>query len=273
MAQMMCSVVVPPGDVEAAGPKYGQASMVELRLNHSVNGYAGLAKSGCQAPAPPCQCRPCACDDCAPPDGALDTATDTRTDWRSDLFTASGVHTSVALCQQRACHDPWVAAVAGWCLLSTAPSGPLGRQGEDAYGSSGDGGFGLCRSRVWCLPVRFRPQRCLRRPGSAKIALLEKGQMPIYEPGLAELVMKNVKAGRCLSPWTLQDRWQGRMPSSLLWARAVAARRWACGSQLRLCRRARDRCFADGLLRHRDQVDGTVGTGDEVERIISEGAA
>ncbi len=104
----------------------------------------------------------------------------------------------------------------------------------------------------------------------AKIALLEKGEMPIYEPGLAELVMKNVKAGRLsfsldlagsvagadavfIAVGTPSRRGDGHADLSYVYAAA----REIAGAVTGYC-----------VIVTKSTVP--VGTGDEVERIIRE---
>ena len=54
----------------------------------------------------------------------------------------------------------------------------------------------LCRARLRRLLCRIRPSCHLYRQGCRRIAALNAGEIPIFEPGLAELVDANVRQGR-----------------------------------------------------------------------------
>lgn len=111
-----------------------------------------------------------------------------------------------------------------------------------------------------------------------KIALLEKGVMPIFEPGLEQLVVRNVQAGRLsfttdiaagvanaeavfIGVGTPTRRGDGHADLSYVFA---AAREIAAAAQ------AHSAGAADLLLVTKSTVP--VGTGDEVERIVRQAA-
>jgi UDPglucose 6-dehydrogenase len=111
-----------------------------------------------------------------------------------------------------------------------------------------------------------------------KIALLEKGVMPIFEPGLEQLVARNVQAGRLsfttdiaagvanaeavfIGVGTPTRRGDGHADLSYVFA---AAREIAAAAQ------AHSAGASDLLLVTKSTVP--VGTGDEVERIVCEAA-
>ena len=54
-------------------------------------------------------------------------------------------------------------------------------------------------SRGPALPTFGHHVICVDKD-AGKIAALERGEMPIYEPGLDDLVAANVRAGRLTSP-------------------------------------------------------------------------
>ncbi len=103
-----------------------------------------------------------------------------------------------------------------------------------------------------------------------KIALLEKGEMPIYEPGLAELVMKNVKAGRLSFSLDLAGSVAGA--DAVFIAVGTPSRRGDGHADLSYVYAAA-REIAGALTGYCVIVTKStvpVGTGDEVERIIRE---
>ncbi len=104
----------------------------------------------------------------------------------------------------------------------------------------------------------------------AKIALLEKGEMPIYEPGLAELVVKNVKAGRLSFSLDLASAVAGA--DAVFIAVGTPSRRGDGHADLSYVYAAA-REIAGALTGYCVIVTKStvpVGTGDEVERIIRE---
>jgi UDPglucose 6-dehydrogenase len=104
----------------------------------------------------------------------------------------------------------------------------------------------------------------------AKIALLEKGEMPIYEPGLAELVMKNVKASRLSFSLDLAGSVAGA--DAVFIAVGTPSRRGDGHADLSYVFAAA-REIAGALTGYCVIVTKStvpVGTGDEVERIIRE---
>ncbi len=104
----------------------------------------------------------------------------------------------------------------------------------------------------------------------AKIALLEKGEMPIYEPGLAELVVKNVKAGRLSFSLDLAGAVAGA--DAVFIAVGTPSRRGDGHADLSYVYAAA-REIAGALTGYCVIVTKStvpVGTGDEVERIIRE---
>ncbi len=104
----------------------------------------------------------------------------------------------------------------------------------------------------------------------AKIALLEKGQMPIYEPGLAELVMKNVKAGRLSFSLDLAGSVAGA--DAVFIAVGTPSRRGDGHADLSYVYAAAREIAASltGYCVIVTKSTVPVGTGDEVERIIRE---
>ncbi len=103
-----------------------------------------------------------------------------------------------------------------------------------------------------------------------KIALLEKGEMPIYEPGLAELVMKNVKAERLSFSLDLASAVAGA--DAVFIAVGTPSRRGDGHADLSYVYAAA-REIASSLTGYCVIVTKStvpVGTGDEVERIIRE---
>ncbi len=103
-----------------------------------------------------------------------------------------------------------------------------------------------------------------------KIALLEKGEMPIYEPGLAEIVVKNVKAGRLSFSLDLASAVAGA--DAVFIAVGTPSRRGDGHADLSYVYAAA-REIAGALTGYCVIVTKStvpVGTGDEVERIIRE---
>ena len=74
-----------------------------------------------------------------------------------------------------------------------------------------------------------------------KIAALERGEMPIYEPGLEDLVARSVSDGQLKFSTTYEP---AVSEADLIFHRRrhpLAAWRWSRGSLLRIRRRPRDR--------------------------------
>ncbi len=104
----------------------------------------------------------------------------------------------------------------------------------------------------------------------AKIAMLQRGEMPIFEPGLADLVSSNVRAGRL--------SFTADLPTAVAAAEVVMI---AVGTPSRRGDGHADLSYVYGAAREiAAALDGPtvvvtkstvpVGTGDEVERIIRE---
>jgi UDPglucose 6-dehydrogenase len=105
---------------------------------------------------------------------------------------------------------------------------------------------------------------------AAKIALLEAGVMPIFEPGLADLVSKNVAAGRLAFTTDLGSAIAGA--DAIFIAVGTPSRRGDGHADLSYVHAA-SREIAEALTGYSVIVTKStvpVGTGDEVERIIRE---
>ncbi len=104
----------------------------------------------------------------------------------------------------------------------------------------------------------------------SKIALLDQGIMPIYEPGLDALVETNVKAGRLSFTTSLADGIKGA--SAIFIAVGTPSRRGDGHADLTfvyaVARELGESLANDAVIVTKSTVP--VGTGDEVERIIKE---
>ncbi len=69
---------------------------------------------------------------------------------------------------------------------------------------------------------------------TGKIAALGRGEVPIYEPGLNDLVAVNTRAGRLAFTNDLRRRGQSRRCGVHRGGYALAARRWPCRLEFRL---------------------------------------
>ena len=108
----------------------------------------------------------------------------------------------------------------------------------------------------------------------AKIDALRRGEMPIYEPGLADLVAKNVREGRLSFTTDLAEavrRPPTRCSSPSARPRGAATAMPTSPTSIR--RRARSPARHGGYTVIVTKSTVPVGTGDEVERIIARGAA
>ena len=105
-----------------------------------------------------------------------------------------------------------------------------------------------------------------------KIARLRAGEMPIYEPGLAELVASNVRAGRLSFATELGDA--VRRADAVFIAVGTPSRRGDGFADLSFVYQAAREIAAelDGYTVVITKSTVPVGTGDEVERIIAETA-
>jgi len=104
----------------------------------------------------------------------------------------------------------------------------------------------------------------------AKIAALERGEMPIYEPGLDDLVAANVKAGRLKFTTALPPA--VKVADAVFIAVGTPSRRGDGHADLTyVFKAAREIAQAlDGFTVVITKSTVPVGTGDEVERIIRE---
>lgn len=104
----------------------------------------------------------------------------------------------------------------------------------------------------------------------AKIASLREGVMPIYEPGLAELVSSNVKAGRLTFSNNLANAIEGA--SAIFIAVGTPSRRGDGHADLSfvyaVAREVGESLAGPAVIVTKSTVP--VGTGDEVERILRE---
>ena len=105
-----------------------------------------------------------------------------------------------------------------------------------------------------------------------KIDALERGEMPIYEPGLAELVANNVRAGRLKFTTDLTSGVKGA--DAVFIAVGTPSRRGDGHADLSYVYAATREIAAalDGFTVVITKSTVPVGTGDEVERIIGETA-
>jgi UDPglucose 6-dehydrogenase len=105
-----------------------------------------------------------------------------------------------------------------------------------------------------------------------KVAALRKGEMPIYEPGLSELVAKNVRAGRLSFASALAE--PVRQADAVFIAVGTPSRRGDGFADLSFVYQvAREIApVLDGYTVIVTKSTVPVGTGDEVERIIRETA-
>ena len=105
-----------------------------------------------------------------------------------------------------------------------------------------------------------------------KIARLRAGEMPIYEPGLAELVANNVRAGRLSFTTELAEA--VRRADAVFIAVGTPSRRGDGFADLSFVHQAAREIAAelDGYTVVVTKSTVPVGTGDEVERIIAETA-
>ena len=104
----------------------------------------------------------------------------------------------------------------------------------------------------------------------AKIAALERGEIPIYEPGLQELLRSNVKQGRLSFATTLEE--PVRAADLIFIAVGTPSRRGDGHADLSYVYQAAREIAAavDGFTVVVTKSTVPVGTGDEVERIIRE---
>ena len=106
----------------------------------------------------------------------------------------------------------------------------------------------------------------------AKIAALGAGQMPIYEPGLADLVGSNARAGRLSFTTDLAEGIRGA--SAIFIAVGTPSRRGDGHADLSfvyaVAEEIGQNLSGDAVIVTKSTVP--VGTGDEVERILSEAA-
>ena len=111
---------------------------------------------------------------------------------------------------------------------------------------------------------------CCVDKDAGRISALERGEMPIYEPGLEELVLKNVRDGRLRFSRSLADGIEG---AEVVFIAVGTPSRSSDGqADLRFIYQA-SRDIAAALDHYAVIVTKStvpVGTGDEVERIISE---
>ncbi|MFL5056022.1 MAG: UDP-glucose dehydrogenase family protein, partial [Microvirga sp.] len=105
-----------------------------------------------------------------------------------------------------------------------------------------------------------------------KIAALRQGKMPIFEPGLADLVAKNVRAGRLSFSGDFRDA--VREADAVFIAVGTPSRRGDGFADLSFVHQAAREIAAvlDGYTVIVMKSTVPVGTGDEVERIIRETA-
>jgi UDPglucose 6-dehydrogenase len=105
-----------------------------------------------------------------------------------------------------------------------------------------------------------------------KIAALRQGQMPIFEPGLADLVAKNVRSGRLSFSTDLKDA--VREADTVFIAVGTPSRRGDGFADLSFVyQAARDiAAVLDGYTVLVTKSTVPVGTGDEVERVVRESA-
>jgi UDPglucose 6-dehydrogenase len=105
---------------------------------------------------------------------------------------------------------------------------------------------------------------------AGKIAALERGEMPIYEPGLDDLVAANVKAGRLKFTTALEPA--VRNADAVFIAVGTPSRRGDGHADLSFVYDAAREIAAalDGFTVVITKSTVPVGTGDEVERIIAE---
>ena len=89
---------------------------------------------------------------------------------------------------------------------------------------------------------------------ATKVAALNRGEIPIFEPGLAELVEANMRQGRLRirRRYIAHRRRRGGVHRR---RHAVAPRRRPCRSELRLCGGARDRATSVDYRGRRHQID------------------
>ena len=108
---------------------------------------------------------------------------------------------------------------------------------------------------------------------SSKIAALKRGEIPIFEPGLADLVANNVREGRL--SFTTDLTAPVKTADAIFIAVGTPSRRGDGHADLTyVFQAARD--IAAGLDGYKVIVTKStvpVGTGDEVERIIARGSA